>query len=87
MMEKKNEMKEMLLYCIHIAKHKGVFYTEPEFDKAKEYVENMLNEDEIDRIMKQKKLTMNIVNDGEEKNRAKAIVVKLEKQKELINDA
>lgn len=34
-MNDKNEMEELLLYCIHIAKHKGVFYTQPEFDKAK----------------------------------------------------
>ena len=87
MMEKKNEMKELLLYCIHIAKHKGVFYTEPDFDKAKEYVENMLNEDEIDRIIKREKFTMNNATVIEAKNSAKAIVVKLERQKELISDA
>lgn len=85
-MNEKNEMKELLLYCIHIAKHKGVFYTEPDFDKAKEYVENMLNEDEIDCIIKREKFTMNNATMREAANSAKAVVVKLERQKELISD-
>ena len=85
-MNEKSEMKELLLYCIHIAKHKGVFYTEPDFKKAEEYVENMLNEDEIERIIRREKFTMNNATMREAANSAKAVVVKLERQKELISD-
>lgn len=80
-MEKKNEMKEMLLYCIHIAKHKGVFYTEPEFDKAKEYVNSQLSIDELNCAID------NLDKDYAESDKVKyKAVLKLEKQKELIND-
>lgn len=77
-MNEKNEMKELLLYCIHIAKHKGVFYTEPDFDKAKEYVENMLDIEEIELIQKIA-LPYEFYEGNETYN-------KLEKQKELISN-
>lgn len=46
----------------------------------------MLNEDEIDRIIRREKFTMNNATMREAANSAKAVVVKLERQKELISD-
>lgn len=84
-MSDKNEMKEMLLYCIHIAKHKGVFYNEPDFNKAKEYVENMLDQDEIEKLLRREIFTAKHATISKAVKDAEKIIEKLEKQKELIN--
>ena len=77
-------MINTLLTCIEIAKNKGILFNESDLDKAKEYVKNMLNENEIDHIIRREKFTINNATVKEAKNSAKAIVVKLEKQKELL---
>lgn len=77
-------MINTLLTCIEIAQNKGILFNESDLDKAKEYVQNMLNENEIDHIIRREKFTINNATVEEAKNSAKAIVVKLEKQKELL---
>lgn len=77
-------MINTLLTCIEIAKNKGILFNESDLDKAKEYVKNMLNEDELDRIIRREKFTINNATVKEAKNSSKAIVVKLEKQKEIL---
>ena len=77
-------MNDILLTCIEIAQNKGILFNESDLDKAKEYVQNMLNENEIDHIIRREKFTINNATVKEAKNIAKAIVVKLEKQKELL---
>ena len=77
-------MIDTLLTCIEIAQNKGILFNESDLDKAKEYVENMLNENEIDHIIRREKFTINNATVKEAKNSAKEIVVKLEKQKEML---
>lgn len=77
-------MKQTLLTCIEIAQNKGILFNESDLDKAKEYVQNMLNENEIDHIIRREKFTINNATVKEAKNIAEAIVVKLEKQKEML---
>ena len=77
-------MNDILLTCIEIAQNKGILFNESDLDKAKEYVQNMLNENEIDHIIRREKFTINNATVKESKNSAKAMVVKLEKQKELL---
>lgn len=77
-------MNDILLTCIEIAQNKGILFNESDLDKAKEYVKNMLNENEINHIIRREKFTMNNATVKEAKNIAKAIVVKLEKQKEML---
>lgn len=55
-----------------------------DLDKVKEYVENMLNKSEIDRIIRREKFTMNNATARKAKDVSKSIVTKLEKQKELL---
>lgn len=42
-------MKQTLLTCIEIAQNKGILFNEGDLDKAKEYVENMLDQDELEK--------------------------------------
>lgn len=77
-------MINTLLTCIEIAQNKGILFNESDLEKAKEYVKNMLNENEIDHIIRREKFTINNATVKEAKNSAKAMVVKLEKQKELL---
>lgn len=77
-------MINTLLTCIEIAQNKGILFNESDLNKAKEYVENMLNENEIDHIIRREKFTINNATVKEAKNSAKEIVVKLEKQKEML---
>lgn len=77
-------MIDTLLTCIEIAQNKGILFNESDLDKAKEYVQNMLNENEIDHIIRREKFTINNATVKEAKNSAKEMVVKLEKQKELL---
>lgn len=77
-------MINTLLTCIEIAQNKGILFNESDLDKAKEYVKNMLSESEIDRIIRREKFTMNNATLRKAKDASKSIVVKLEKQKELL---
>lgn len=77
-------MNDILLTCIEIAQNKGILFNESDLDKAKEYVQNMLNENEIDHIIRREKFTMNNATVRKAKDISKSIVTKLEKQKELL---
>ena len=91
-------MKQTLLTCIEIAQNKGILFNEGDLDKAKEYVENMLDQDELERILEDTYSSLNDTNflldvidknKGEYKRLLKSkevdlkIKEKLEKQKEL----
>lgn len=77
-------VNDILLTCIEIARNKGILFNEKDLDKAKEYIENMLIESEIDRIIRREKFTINNATVREAKNVSKSIVTKLKKQKELL---
>lgn len=92
-------MKQTLLTCIEIAQNKGILFNESDLDKAKEYVENMLDQDELERILEDTYSSLNDTNflldvidknKGEYKRLLKSkevdlkIKEKLEKQKELL---
>lgn len=77
-------MNDILLTCIEIAQNKGVLFNESDLNKAKEYVQNMLNENEIDHIIRRERFTMNNATVMKAKDDSKSIVTKLEKQKELL---
>lgn len=92
-------MINTLLTCIEIAQNKGILFNESDLDKAKEYVENMLDQDELERILED---TYSALNDTDflldvmDKNKDEysrllkskevdlKIKEKLEKQKELL---
>lgn len=92
-------MNDILLTCIEIAQNKGILFNESDLDKAKEYVENMLDQDELERILKD---TYSALNDTDflldviDKNKDEysrllkskkvdlKIKEKLEKQKEML---
>ena len=92
-------MKQTLLTCIEIAQNKGILFNESDLDKAKEYVENMLDQDELERILKDTYIALNDTDfllDVIEKNKNEYSILlkskevdlkikeKLEKQKELL---
>ena len=92
-------MNDILLTCIEIAQNKGILFNESDLDKAKEYVENMLDQDELERVLED---TYSAINDTDflldviDKNKNEhsrllkskevdlKIKEKLEKQKELL---
>lgn len=92
-------MKQTLLTCIEIAQNKGILFNKSDLDKAKEYVQNMLDQDELERVLED---TYSALNDTDflldviEKNKNEhsrllkskeidlKIKEKLEKQKELL---
>lgn len=92
-------MNNILLTCIEIAQNKGILFNESDLDKAKEYVQNMLDQDELERVLED---TYSALNDTDflldvvEKNKDEhsrllkskevdlKIKEKLEKQKELL---
>ena len=92
-------MNDILLTCIEIAQNKGILFNKSDLDKAKEYVQNMLDQDELERILKD---TYSVLNDTDflldviDKNKDEyskllkskevdlKIKEKLEKQKELL---
>ena len=59
-------MKQTLLTCIEIAQNKGILFNESDLNKAKEYVENMLDEKElnlkIDELDTRLKLSNGLLN-------------------------
>ena len=92
-------IKQTLLTCIEIAQNKGILFNESDLDKVKEYVENMLDEDELERILKDTYSSLNdtyFLLDVIDKNKNEhsrllkskevdlKIKEKLEKQKELL---
>ena len=92
-------MNNILLTCIEIAQNKGILFNESDLDKAKEYVENMLDEDELGAKINEIDIRLNVANallisiDKESDAYKKALETKemdlnikqkLMKQKELI---
>ena len=92
-------MINTLLTCIEIAKNKGILFNESDLDKAKEYVQNMLDQDELDAKINEIDIRLNVANtllismDKESINYKKALETKeidlkikqkLMKQKELL---
>lgn len=92
-------MIDILLTCIEIAQNKGILFNENDLDKAKEYVENMLDQDELERIIEDTYSSLDDTdflldvmdkNKDEYKRLLKSkevdlkIKEKLEKQKELL---
>lgn len=94
-----NDMKQTLLTCIEIAKLKGIFFNYKDLENAKEYVENLLDKEELDRVLED---TMSVIDDIDmlvkvcskkaptydsiikSKEVEEEIKRKLEKQKELL---
>lgn len=92
-------MINTLLTCIEIAQNKGVLFNESDLDKAKEYIKNMLDQDELERVLEDTYSALNDTNfllDVIDKNKDEysrllkskevdlKIKEKLEKQKELL---
>lgn len=92
-------MIDILLTCIEIAQNKGILFNESDLNKAKEYVENMLDEkelnlkiDELDTRLKLSNNLLNSLNEDTELYRATLKVIemdlrvkeKLMKQRELL---
>ena len=92
-------MNNILLTCIEIAQNKGILFNESDLNKAKEYVENMLDEDELERVLEDTYSALDDTgflldvmdkNKDEYKRLLKSkevdlkIKEKLEKQKELL---
>lgn len=74
-----NDIQDLLLYCIHIAEHKGVFYTQPEFDKARTYVKNQLNKEELEIVIDELEYSeLEFTNDYQ------YMIDKLKQQKDLF---
>ena len=92
-------MIDILLTCIEISKNKGILFNESDLDKAEEYVKNMLDQNELERVLED---TYSALNDTDflldviDKNKDEyskllkskevdlKIKEKLEKQKELL---
>lgn len=94
-------MKETLLTCIEITRNKGILFCEKDLDQAREYVENMLDQEELERILKDANKTLKDINFMFEiinintndykrllksKEVEEKIKHKLEKQKELLEN-
>lgn len=92
-------MIDILLTCIEIAQNKGILFNESDLEKAEEYVKNMLDQNELERVLED---TYSALNDTDflldviDKNKDEyskllkskevdlKIKEKLEKQKELL---
>ena len=92
-------MKQTLLTCIEIARNKGVLFNESDLNKAKEYVENMLDEYELDfkinELDTKLEFCNGLLNSTDEDTEVYRVLLKiketdlrikekLEKQKELL---
>ena len=55
-------MINTLLTCIEIAQNKGILFNESDLNKAKEYVENMLDEKELDAKINEIDIRLNLEN-------------------------
>lgn len=71
-------MKQTLLTCIEIAQNKGILFNESDLDKAKEYVENMLNKNELDAKINEIDIRLNLAN---------ALLVSLDKESDAYKKA
>ena len=71
-------MKQTLLTCIEIAQNKGILFNESDLDRAKEYVENMLNENELDTKIKEIDIRLNVAN---------ALLISLDKESDAYKKA
>lgn len=71
-------MINTLLTCIEIAQNKGILFNESDLDKAKEYVENMLDENELDAKIKEIDIRLNVAN---------ALLISLDKESESYKKA
>ena len=92
-------MNDILLTCIEIAQNKGILFNESDLEKAEEYVKNMLDQNELERVLED---TYSALNDTDflldviDKNKDEyskllkskevdlKIKEKLEKQKEML---
>lgn len=92
-------MNDILLTCIEIAQNKGILFNESDLEKTEEYVKNMLDQNELERVLED---TYSALNDTDflldviDKNKDEyskllkskevdlKIKEKLEKQKELL---
>lgn len=92
-------MNDILLTCIEIAQNKGILFNESDLEKAEEYVKNMLDQNELERVLEDTYSALNDTNfllDVIDKNKDEysrllkskevdlKIKEKLEKQKELL---
>lgn len=71
-------MNNILLTCIEIAQNKGILFNESDLDKAKEYVENMLDERELDAKIKEIDIRLNLAN---------ALLISLDKESDAYKKA
>lgn len=71
-------MDNILLTCIEIAQNKGVLFNESDLDKAKEYVENMLDENELDAKINEIDIRLNLAN---------ALLISLDKESDAYKKA
>ena len=55
-------MKQTLLTCIEIAQNKGILFNEGDLDKAKEYVKNMLDENELSAKINEIDIRLNVAD-------------------------
>lgn len=78
-------MINTLLTCIEIAQNKGILFNESDLDKAKEYVQNMLDEkelnlkiDELDTRLKLCNDLLNCLNEDTEEYKYRATLKVIE---------
>ena len=71
-------MNNILLTCIEIAQNKGILFNESDLDKAKEYVENMLDEDELNSKINEIDVRLNVAN---------ALLISLDKESNAYKKA
>lgn len=51
-------MNDILLTCIEIAQNKGILFNESDLEKAEEYVKNMLDQNELERVLEDTYLSL-----------------------------
>lgn len=71
-------MKQTLLTCIEIAQNKGILFNKSDLDKAKEYLENMLDKNELDAKINEIDIRLNVAN---------ALLVSLDKESDAYKKA
>ncbi|KXU52164.1 hypothetical protein HMPREF3037_00363 [Candidatus Stoquefichus sp. KLE1796] len=71
-------MKQTLLTCIEIAQNKGILFNESDLNKAKEYVKNMLDENELDAKINEIDFRLNVAN---------ALLISLDKESDAYKKA
>ena len=71
-------MKQTLLTCIEITQNKGILFNESDLDKAKEYLENMLDKNELDAKINEIDIRLNVAN---------ALLVSLDKESDAYKKA